>query len=256
MSRRNRSKSQNAERGAAVAVPPVAWYWQLAALAVLAESGIAAYSESCSTEFVFGGVRFVRDNVSIRQLWPFHLDLGRNRPVGFFTFALNYAAGGTDVWGYHAVNLAIHIAAAWLLFDIVRRTLASRTLAARYADHAWGIGLAAALLWVLHPLQTESVTYVYQRLESLMGMFYLATLWCFIRAVASSWSTVWFATSVICCALGMGTKEVMVTCPLAVIWYDRVFVATSWRELFARRGIYYLFLVGTWGVLAYAVMRG
>jgi len=253
MSKRNRAKSKNAAKVAAAAVPPVGWSWQCLALAVLAAAGIAVYWNSFSAAFIFDGIHFIRDNEAIRRLWPFELDLGKNRPLGFYTFALNYAVGGTNVWGYHAVNLAIHVVAACLLFDIVRRTLSSSRLAEQYAKHAWGLGLAAALLWLLHPLQTESVTYIYQRLESLMGMFYLATLWCFIRAIDARWRYLWYAASVVCCALGMATKEVMVTCPLAVLWYDRVFVASSWREMLRRRGAYYLFLAGTWCVLAAVV---
>ena len=83
-----------------------------------------------------------------------------------------------------------------------------------------------------------------------MGLFYLATLWCFVRALDSPKPAWWYAASVACCALGMGTKEVMVTAPLIVLWYDRAFAADGWREIFSRRGKYYAALAGTWGILA------
>jgi len=239
------------------------WWAQLAVFAGLAVVGVLVYANSFHAPFVFDSLEFIQQNRAVQDVWPWVTSLGgdppavgRNRPVGFLTFALNYAwafdhtNNGFDVWGYHAVNLAIHVAAAWLLFDIVRRTLSSARLADRYAAHAAALAFAVALLWLVHPLQTESVTYVYQRLESLMALFYLATLWCFVRALNSRINIWWYAASVLCGALGMGSKEVMVTAPLAVLWYDRVFAAASWRELFRKRSVYYAALAGTWGILA------
>jgi len=193
------------------------------------------------------------------------------RPVAYLTFGLNYAVHGIHVWGYHAVNLAIHTAAALVLFGLVRRTLSRGHLAARYGRHSCGMGLTVALLWMAHPLQTESVTYVVQRIESLMGLFYLLTLYCFLRGQESvrlerrvgtedaagrlKVSTVsWYVGSVVCCALGMATKEVMVTAPVMVLWYDRVFVASSWREILRRRGGFYIPLACTWGLLAFLML--
>ena len=80
------------------------------------------------------------------------------------------------------MNVAIHAAAALLLLGIVRRTPADAGRRARgRGPESLAIAFAAALLWALHPLQTESVAYVVQRAESLMGLFYLLTLYAFIR---------------------------------------------------------------------------
>src|ERR1035438_1270270 len=105
--------------------------------------------------------------------WPPIDTSASGRPILNLSLAANYAVGGTAVWGYHAVNLAIHVLAGLTLFGIVRRTFAPRTGAA-----AVFVAFLAALLWALHPLQTESVTYIVQRAESLMGLFYLLTLYC------------------------------------------------------------------------------
>jgi tetratricopeptide (TPR) repeat protein len=125
-----------------------------------------------------------------------------------------------------------------------------------------GIAFLASLLWAVHPLQTEAVTYVVQRAESLMGTFYLLTLYCFVRYAGrdpgaraalpgrNAGRGGWAVLAVLACLLGMATKEVMVSAPLAVLLYDRTFVAGSvrgaWRE---RRGLY-LGLAATWLVLA------
>lgn len=168
------------------------------------------------------------------------------RPLPYYTFALNYAVHGTNLWGYHAVNLVIHLAAGLVLFGLIRRTLGMPRVPPRYAAAADGLALAAALLWLVHPLQTESVTYIYQRIESLMGLFYLLTLYCFVRSTGSPRPRLWLATAVLCCAGGMCSKEVMVTAPLLVLWYDRVFVARGWQEVFRRRWAFYAALFATW----------
>jgi tetratricopeptide (TPR) repeat protein len=166
------------------------------------------------------------------------------------SFALNFAVHGTATWGYHAINLAIHLAAALVLFGIVARTLSRGRLAHRYRHNSKQLALAVAILWCAHPLQTQSVTYIVQRYESLMGFFYLLTLYCFIRAVDSPRPVAWYARAVASCALGIGAKEVMVTAPLMVLWYDRALVASSWREILRKRYAFYGVLAGMWGLLA------
>ncbi len=227
----------------------------LAAVIVLA-AGILAYGNSFSGPFVFDGTENIQQNPAIRKLWPPWAPMvGTNRPLGFWSFALNYALGGTKVWGYHAANLAIHLAAAMVLFGIVRRTLSRGPLALRFAAAAYGLALAVALLWLLQPLQTQSVTYIYQRFESLMGLLVLLTLYSFVRAQDSSRPKGWYAAAVACCLLAVATKEVAATAPLLILWYDRAFVAASWREIIRRRWALYSGLAGTWAVLA-AIMLG
>ena len=126
-----------------------------------------------------------------------------------------------NVWGYHLGNLLVHLAAALAIFGVVRRTLTTPRLAERSGGIAAYVALTVALVWVVHPLTTESVTYLVQRVESLMGLFYLLTLYCAIRAEDdASRGRAWMAAAVASCALGMATKETMVSAPLAVaVWY-------------------------------------
>jgi protein O-mannosyl-transferase len=158
--------------------------------------------------------------------------------------------GGTGVWGYHALNLAIHVMAGLTLFGIVRRTLATRA-----APRPLLAAFCVALLWELHPLLTESVTYVIQRAESLMGLFYLLTLYCFIRGSAAQTRRprLWYALAVASCLLGMGTKEVMVSAPLVVFLYDRTFLAGSFAGAWRARRRVYAGLAATWLVLPFLV---
>jgi Flp pilus assembly protein TadD len=234
-----------------------------------------AYAGSLGAPFVYDDRLAIPENPTIRQLWPLTAVLlpqaeggltVSGRPILNLSFAINYAISGTDVWSYHVFNLLVHAGAALLLFGIVRRTMELRNATApaeigagsgpdlrpRFPDSI-AVGFAVAALWALHPLHTQAVTYTVQRAESLMGFFYLLTLYAFVRGVArpdGSRQRRWFVVSIMGCLLGMGTKEVMATAPLVVLLFDRTFAAgtfaRAWRE---RRG-YYLALGATWLVLA------
>lgn len=218
-------------------------------------AGAIAYCNIFSAPFIFDDEGIVSDP-RIRSLWPpWALLTGTTRPLTDLTFAVNYAVGASNVAGYHAVNLAVHLAAALLLFGIARRTLLTPTLQSRYGAAAQWIALAIALVWVVHPLQTESVTYTSQRAESLMGLFYLLTVYCVIRGAASARPAGWYATAVAACALGMASKPVMVTAPVVVLLYDRVFLAGSWRGAWRERGRVYLALAATW-IVAVLILSG
>ncbi len=201
-------------------------------------------------------------NPHIRHLWPIREALSaprycsvNGRPVVCLTLAVNYAVGGLNVRGYHAFNLTLHLLSALALFGIVRRTLEGEKLRDRFDGAAVWLAAAIALIWEVHPLQTESVTYIGQRTELLMGLFLLLTLYCTLRGSHSARPGGWYLAAVISCALGMGSKEVMVGAPLLVLLYDRVFLASSFRELRQRRAGLYAGLAATWLILFVLVAR-
>lgn len=219
------------------------------AAALLVGAVAAAYANSLGGPFVYDDVQAIAENPSLRKLWPLTDVLFPDlvggltvsgRPLLNLSFALNYAVSGEAVWSYHALNVIIHAGAALLLFGCARRTL-ERFAPAR----ALPVAFALALLWALHPLHTESVTYIVQRAESLMGFSYLLAFYCFVRG--------WQAGAVLACAASMATKEVAVTLPVLLLLYDRTFgagsFAAAWR---ARRG-FYLALAASWVLLAVLV---
>ena len=163
---------------------------------------------------------------------------------------------GETVWSYHALNLLIHLAAGLTLFGLLRRTLARQVVGERVRAAASPLALAVALLCVVHTLQTESVIYTAQRAESLMGLFYLLTLYSFARGLESGRRRLWFAAAVGTCLLGMACKEVMVSAPLLVLLYDRTFVAGTFSTALRRRGWWYGGLGASWLLLAYLVVGG
>src|SRR5581483_554555 len=217
----------------------------------------AVYLNSFTVPFLFDDPSSIADNPTIRHLWRFSRVLApphggltvSGRPVLNLSLAINYAVSGTNVWSYHALNLAIHLCAGLVLFGIVRRTLERMWSRDENGHRATFAALAVALWWSLHPLQTESVTYVVQRAESLMGLFYLLTLYGFIRYVEAgrrSWAAVCFLS----CMLGMASKEVMVSAPAIVFLYDRTFVSETFAAAWRRHRGLHVALAATWILLA------
>ena len=237
-------------------------------------AGLLAYHNSFTGPFIYDDEPSILTNRTIRHLWPISRVLSppheggitvEGRPVINLSLAINYALGKTAVWGYHATNLAIHILAALTLLGIVRRTLRQPIWRGRFSAVANGLALATAIIWMVHPLVTESVTYIVQRAESIMGLLYLLTLYCFIRGAESahaedgrwrSWGRLWYGLSVAACALGMASKEVMVTAPLMVLLYDRTFLSSTFREAWRRRWPLYLGLAATWVLLGFVLVHG
>jgi tetratricopeptide (TPR) repeat protein len=220
-------------------------------------AGLLAYHNSFTGPFIFDDAPKILENQTIRHLWPPWGIVGHSsRPVVQLSLAVNYALGGLNPWGYHLVNIAIHILAALALCGVVRRTFLSATSRPEWREAAPWLAAAVAVIWELHPLQTESVTYIIQRCESLMGMFILLTLYCVIRGVASPRRSWWNAGAVVSCALAMGCKPVAVIAPVVVALYDRAWLAGSWREIAQRRGKLYAGLAATWLWLALLLARG
>jgi tetratricopeptide (TPR) repeat protein len=286
MSSKAKQPRPTGDRPANVASAPnpngTGWLWPVLVLIAI---GAAVYANSLWGVFLFDDAYAIVDNLRIRQLFPVDRWLATERPVVELSLAVNYAVGQLSVVGYHVFNLVVHIAAALTLFGLVRRTLEiatkprsheatkkikpasdmARSIGVASGSERMGVGRVAsaprsdpqtpwfaivvAMIWLVHPLQTESVTYVIQRAESLMGLFYLLTIYLFVRGAQSARSWRWYLASIAACALGMAGKAVMATSPVMVLLYDRFFLAGTFREAWRRRGVVYLGMGLTWGVL-------
>lgn len=206
----------------------------LGLLAGLAALTAAAYLNSLDGAFVFDDAA-ITDNPHLRQLSWQTLLSGEamqalpqstlsGRPLVTLSFTINHAISGGSAAGYRAGNVLIHLAAGWTLFGLLRRTL-ERVGAAPL--RAALLAFSAASVWLLHPLQTSAVTYIVQRAESLMGLFYLLTVYAAARALVSARPRGWVAAAVALSAAGMACKESMATAPLAVVAWCWVFHARS-----------------------------
>ena len=239
----------------------VAWFTRFAPL-VLVLAIALVYARSLQVPFIFDDADAVQRNPTIRRLdaWaiinpPADGSTTTGRPVVNVSFALNYALSGEAVWSYHAFNVAIHALTALALFGLLRRTFVALDPSA--ASFPPVLAALVALLWALHPLQTETVICIAQRTEALCGLFYLLTLYAFARAGAepNHDSRRWLGISVAACLIGMATKEVMVTAPLVVLLYDRTFFARSFAAAWRQRRGFYIALAATWLLLAYLVLQ-
>ena len=153
--------------------PPQRLSTHVAALLVVL-SCLAAYANSFAGQFVFDDIHEIERNPAMRSLLPpwDAMFIGHTmpaRPLPYLTFAMNYWVSGRDPVSYHVVNLLIHVIAALALFDLALSTLTSPRLRDRFGERAVPMALVIAAIWACHPLQTQAVTYVYQRIESMVG---------------------------------------------------------------------------------------
>jgi len=220
------------------------WRWAPLCLVVC---GLLAYANSLEGEFVYDSISSVVENEDIRQLWPptwgydspgFHAATN-SRPVVGLSLALNYAVGGLEIGGYRLFNLFVHLAAGLVLYGLLRRTLGA-------GENA--LAFCIALFWLLHPLNNQCINYVIQRSESLMALFYLLVLYAARRGMDGE-GRHWYGAALCCSLLGMASKEVMATVPLAVLLYDRTFVAGSFAASWRLRRSWYIGLFSSTIVL-------
>ncbi len=198
-----------------------------------------AYSNSLHVPFVFDDLSNIKrsnhvqilDEFNLRKLWRFWISrFRRGRPIAVFTFALNYCFGRYNPVGYHLVNMGVHVLAGLGVFFFSRCLLVQSSMLNRWdKDEAVSrmmtnlIAAGVALIWTLHPVQTQSVTYIVQRMTALAGLFYFWGLYFYLRRIVEKdnkkkWG--YFILVFVCFVLGMGSKEVFVTFPLAVYLMD------------------------------------
>lgn len=226
-------------------------------------AGSLAYCSSFGGVFVdqddFGSIRFNDYIRSLRNPWramalpPYALGEGATaagRPVLGLSLAINYALTGPSARGFHWGNLVIHLGAGLCLFGIVRRTLWQARVGGYSDGEASDRAAAVALLWVVHPLNTQAVTYLVQRAESQAGLLYLLTMYCGIRAWESQKKWRWDVGAGLACLLGMCTKQTVATAPLLVWAYDALVYTGSWGGAWRERWRLYVMLAVSWLPLA------
>lgn len=218
---------------------------------------VVAYWNSFSNPLIMDDRVVIAENQEIRDL----TELGRvlsprrespvaGRPLVSATLAVNYALGGSDPFGYRLANLAIHVACALLLMGALRHTLAVSKLDisdASALDFSW----AVALLWAVHPLNSEVIDYLTQRTESLMALCLFATLYSSMRAHTARSPRSWQCAAVVMCALGMACKESMVVAPVLVFLCDAYLIYSSPMAALRARAGFYGGLALTWAGLAW-----
>jgi protein O-mannosyl-transferase len=217
-------------------------------------AGLCAYANCYPKTLVFDDDAWIVDQPGLDDP-PAYFKSMEGRPLLAVTNLVVHRMGRGNPLGHHVLNVLIHLAATLTLYGVVRRALLSRRFGDRFEGRAEYLAFAVALLWMLHPLQVQCVTYVIQRGESMAGLFYLLILYSMQRADSVdpgeryTWSrTGWYALAVLSLVLGFGSKEIMVTAPGAVLLFDRIFLAGSIREMVRRRWLFHVLFILVWGL--------
>lgn len=225
----------------------------------LALLGALLYTGTIGHPFIWDDLPSIVEAHELEALWPLSRSCSgppgsgqSGRPLVAFSLALNYAAGGREVAGYHALNIAAHVGAGLALFGVARRALLAA--GGEAAASATPLACCIAALWLAHPLHTDALNQVIYRNETMMALFYLATLYAALRGFEGRAS--WRVAAVALCLAAMACKEVAVSLPLAVLAFDAFFGAGSVRAALRTRPLWYAALGATWLALAAFVASG
>lgn len=217
-------------------------------------AGLLVYAGTFHVPFVFDDFSSIVGNPVIRNLDNFFSNgigyrYNPRRFIGYLSFAVNFRFGGLDVAGYHLVNIVIHLANALLVYLIVRMTMRTPRLAgSRLIPRGGHIALASGLLFAVHPVETQAVTYIVQRFASLATMFYLGAIALYAAGrlahtradrFRGAGSTALLCSAVLAGIVAQGTKEIAVTLPFAVFLYEELFFPPSSRK----RGVFFCSIV-------------
>ena len=219
-------------------------------LSLLAIVVILIYAGTLTTPFIFDDIHNIRDNPHIRVTSLSLKNLIRagfqspesSRPVANISFALNYYFSGFNLVGFHLVNIMIHLASGLFLYFLTKATLKTPGLRNRSEKYGW-VPFFTAFLWMVHPLQTQSVAYLVQRMNSLAAMFYIVSLLLYVKfrlktGIRNKWLP--FAGCVLAGVLAVGTKEIAATLPLFIILYEWYF----FQGLSFKWGRYHFLVLG------------
>jgi hypothetical protein len=205
------------------------------AIGLIAGVAFVAYSNTFSVPFLFDDQFNIIHNPNIHIkvfTWDHIAGLIYNtyaaksiRFFSYFTLALNYYFGGLNVFGYHLVNFFIHVFSGIFLYGFLMLTFHLPCLEEKYGSISYKVALFTSLIFISHPIQTQSVTYIVQRMTSMAGMFYLLTLVLYIKGRLTKGKSqfFYFGGAVLSYLLGVFSKEVVVILPFFVALYEFYF---------------------------------
>jgi Flp pilus assembly protein TadD len=194
---------------------------------------ILSYANTLGSPFIFDSRNNIESNPHIRISKITLNDLAdaafkspeKQRPLSNISFALDYYLHDYNVVGYHVVNILIHISAGFFLYFFVKSTLRTPALRSRYSNHMW-ISFFTAAVWMVHPLQTQSVSYIVQRMNSLCAMFYILSILLYARfRLSGQQRNKWwlFTGCVLAGVLSLASKQIAATLPVFIIIYEWYF---------------------------------
>ena len=204
---------------------------------------LGIYSQTFKSPFAFDDIKKILENAHIRltefspiEIVKAGIRSSKTRPIAFISFALNYYFNQYDLVGYHVVNILIHIFSGFLLFLFIRTTLGLPSLQYRYNRPVF-IAFIASLIWLIHPVQTQSVTYIVQRMNSMASMLFILSFWLYVKGRLVSkggkkWP--WYVGSTLVWLVSLGCKQITVTLPFLVFLYEWYFFQDLSKDWFKR----------------------
>ena len=240
-------------------------WWRLTlALALLMAVGLIAYADIFEGPFLYDDLGNIQDNPFIRlnQVTSAKLKAilksPSPRPLANLTFAINYFVHQYDVFGYHLVNVSVHIINAFLVFLIARLTLGLCGF-----QKTW-LALPAALLWLVNPVHSQSVAYIVQRMNSLAALFYLLSMLSYIQGrLTMRWKGtsrlkpfVWFIACVLAGISGLLSKEIAATLPVAIFLYEWYFFRQLDKQWLRKQAPWVIFIFLLLFVLTLIYLKG
>jgi protein O-mannosyl-transferase len=210
---------------------------------------LAVYGNSFDCSWHFDDEHNITDNPNIQLTDLSWEQIGRAlksdrnsphslyRPVACLSFALNHYFGRLDVFGYHLVNIVIHFLSSVFLFLFILNTLQLPSLKGRYSSNAYAIALLATILWAINPIQTQAVTYIVQRMASLAAMFYIVSMYFYLKArtvEGTQPKIAFFVSSGLSFLLALGSKENAVMLPMSLFLYEAIVLQEDTRAFFRK----------------------
>jgi hypothetical protein len=233
----------------------------LLAIFLISAIAVIVYSNSFDCSFHFDDQPAIVENYAIHRFDLKEIFSSSNRPILDITLAVNYYFGKLNVFGYHLVNLLLHISNGIMLYLIILWTAALPSIKEKYQERSYRIALYASLIFISHPIQTQSVTYIISRSSVMATTFYLLTILLFIQAFKKSsklkaQNSLLLAGAFFSSCLGMGTKQIVVTLPLMLLIYDFFFLSDGELKGLKRRYLFHLAMFSTMAVTIYLSASG
>jgi len=207
-------------------------------------TGLLIYSNTLNSPFLWDDYPRILENGSIRNQSKV-TDCSGTRYLTVLTFSLNYMIGGFNVTGFHMFNIVVHIGNAVLIYSLLLTIFKTPLFKETpFSGHSGTLALLSGLLFVSHPVYTQTVTYISQRSTVLVTFFYLSSLVLFMRAKLSDRRCLskghlpYYLMSVISAAFAMKCKEISFTLPIVILLSDRFFYGA--RQSFKKSVIYAL----------------
>src|SRR5690242_5243603 len=207
--------------------------------AILVVLACVAYANSLYAPFVYDDLTSIQHNRSVRFFSLDPKEFLNTRSLLYPTYAFNEWLDGENVFGYHVVNLLLHIINGLLVFAIARRIYLKLELSSDASTYA----IIAAGFFLVHPIQTEAVTYITERSELVSKLVYLSWLLFFMTLPENKIGILASLPVSFCLLLGLGFKETAVTLPATIVLYDYIFIAKSKLRNLLDRWRFYLGLV-------------